>query len=197
MKQLIWVPITFALILNLPLTLLGKDSERKKPIPTVSYVDLNSYVGLWHEILRIENEFQDDEPSPGDGPCLNTTAEYSFLPKGKIGVRNTCYRLSGAEIARAKARVVRGSDNAKLKVNFTGIPLLAWLGIGDGDYWILALGEKNDGNLYSWVLVGSPKLDYGWILSRGPILAESEIEKALNAAEAVGYDRNLFKSFQR
>ncbi|MBK9040065.1 MAG: lipocalin family protein [Bdellovibrionales bacterium] len=47
------------------------------------------------------------------------------------------------------------------------------------------------------VVVGSPRLDFGWILSRTPVLTESSIEKALSAAESVGYDRELFKSFQR
>ncbi len=61
----------------------------------------------------------------------------------------------------------------------------------------LALGEKSSENLYSWVVVGSPRPDFGWILSRTPVLTESSIEKALSAAEAVGRGRRLFKSFQR
>ncbi|WP_291516306.1 lipocalin family protein [Bdellovibrio sp. ArHS] len=169
----------------------------KKEIPTVQGVDLNSYVGLWYEIRRIENEFQDNEPAQGEGVCYNVTAEYSFLPKGKIGVKNTCNRNSGAFVAKAKAQAVKGSNNAKLKVNFTGIPFLEWLGVGNGDYWVLALGEKNADNQYSWVLVGSPTLEYGWILSRTPELPESEIHTALAIAESVGYDAHLFKSFQR
>ena len=78
-------------------------SGKNLPIPTVDHVDLESYVGLWHEILRVENSFQDNEPAPGEGPCYNTTAEYSSLPKGKIGVKNTCGRKSGNEISIAKA----------------------------------------------------------------------------------------------
>lgn len=172
-------------------------TQSKQPIPTADRVDLNSFVGLWYEIRRIENGFQDDEPQPGDGPCFNTTAEYSFLPDEKIQVKNTCFRKSGSDVATAKATAVIGSNNSKLKVNFTGIPLLEWLGIGNGDYWILALGEKNPENLYSWVLVGAPNLDYGWILSRTPEMGESAIESVLRAAESVGYNRQSFKSFQR
>lgn len=171
--------------------------ERKKPIPTVEQVDLESYVGLWYEIRRIENKFQDNEPAPGEGPCFNVTAEYSFLPKGKIKVLNTCYRLTKVEKAKAKARVVKGSHNAKLKVNFTGIRILERLGIGDGDYWVLALGEKNTENLYSWVLVGAPKLNFGWILSRTPQMDENDLSEALRVAESVGYKVSRFKPFQR
>lgn len=165
-------------------------------IPTVEKVDLESYVGLWYEVRRIENKFQDNETEPGSGPCVNTTAEYSQLPKGEIQVKNTCTRATGVEVAIAKAKAVKGSQNSKLKVNFTGIPVLEWLGIGSGDYWILALGEKNSDNLYSWVLVGSPNLDFGWVLSRTPDLADVELEKALQSAENVGYDRTSFKNFQ-
>lgn len=172
-------------------------ADEPKSIPTVDLVDLDSYLGLWHEVLRIENEFQDKEPSPGEGPCFNTTAEYTSLPKGKIGVKNTCSRQSGNEVARANARVVRGSKNSKLKVNFTGVPFLEWLGIGDGDYWILALGEKNPDGLYSWSLVGAPNLDYGWVLSRTPRMDDMDIKAALGVAATVGYETAIFKSFQK
>ncbi len=186
---------SFAVAITIALTSCA--TGQKPEIPTVNHVELDSYFGLWYEIRRIENRFQDNEPSQGDGPCFNTTAEYSALPKGKLGVKNSCYRKSGLEVAQANAKSVFGSNNSKLKVNFTGISLLEWLGIGNGDYWIIALGEKNTENLYSWVVVGSPGLDFGWILSRTPVLTESDIEKALSAAESVGYDRRLFKSFQR
>ncbi len=184
-----------SVILTLPITSFAVDN--KYSLPTVTGVDLNSYVGLWYEVRRIENEFQDNEPKAGDGPCYNATAQYSFLPRGIIGVKNTCYRQSGAEVAIAKARAVKDSNNSKLKVNFTGVKVLEWLGIGSGDYWILALGKKNADNLYSWVLVGAPDLHYGWILSRTPELAESEIETALAVAASVGYETSLFKSFRR
>ena len=189
--------LTISLIFSaVPIVSLASD-RNSNSIPTVDHVELESYVGLWYEISRIENEFQDNEPHPGDGPCFNTTAEYGFLPKGKISVKNSCYRTSGVEVAKAKAQTVPGSNNSKLKVNFTGIPLLEWLGIGNGDYWILGLGNKNSDNLYSWVLIGSPSLNYGWILSRTKNLPDRDILKALDIASSVGYDINLFKSFQR
>lgn len=183
------------LLLALPLPLFAGDFQ--KTIPTVDQVELDSYVGLWHEVRRIKNSFQDNVPSAGDSACFNTTAEYSPLPEGKIKVKNTCYRTSGVEVATAKARSVRGSNNAKLKVNFTGIPFFEWLGIGDGDYWILALGQKNADNLYSWALVGAPNLKFGWILSRTPELPEGDIDMALSVAQSVGYDRESFISFQK
>lgn len=176
---------------------LGLHAEAET-IPTVDNVDLPAYLGLWHEVRRIENDFQDKDSKKNPGVCFNTTAEYSLLPNQKIEVKNSCYRDNNiAEVALAKARVVEGSNNAKLKVNFTGVPLLEFLGIGDGDYWILALGPLNSQNLYSWVLVGSPDLTVGWVLSRTPTLATADLDTALDLAESVGYQRTDFKSFQR
>ena len=195
MMHLLKAALALAIFTSLPMTSFG--NQIKEPIPTVEHVDLDSYLGVWHEILRIKNSFQDNEPRPGEGACFNTTAEYSLLQNGKIGVKNSCTRKSGVEVAQAKARVVEGSSNSKLKVNFTGIPILECLGIGDGDYWIIALGEKNAEGLYSWVLVGSPKLDFGWVLSRNAKISDSDLTSALSAASAVGYDTKLFNSTQR
>lgn len=172
-------------------------SKTQKTIPTLDSVELTAYLGLWYEVSRIENDFQDNEPKPGSGPCFNTTAEYTILPNEKIEVKNTCYRTTGKEVAKAKAKVVPGSNNAKLKVNFTGVPFFEWLGLGDADYWILGLGEKNSEGLYSWALVGSPSLKFGWILSRTTDLSAKDVESALQIAESLGYDRQLFKFFRK
>lgn len=166
-------------------------------ITTVESVELDSYVGRWYEMQRIPNDFQDNEPKNGEGVCYNTTAEYGYLPKNKISVKNVCYRTNKVDTALAKAKVVKGSQNAKLKVNFTGIKLLEWLGIGNGDYWILALGPLNENDQYSWSLVGSPNLDYGWVLSRGLNITTDELNAILDIAESLGYDRSKFKSMRK
>ena len=42
---------------------------------TVPSVDLNSYVGLWMEVVRMPNDFQDDIVNDGSGfsACRNVT----------------------------------------------------------------------------------------------------------------------------
>jgi apolipoprotein D and lipocalin family protein len=96
-------------------------------------------------------------------------------------------------VALGVARVIDDSRGARLKVNFTGIAFLRWLGIGDGDYWILGLGPINEEGLYSWALVGSPKLDYGWVLARRPSISEVEFDEILRLGEHQGYKRGQFK----
>jgi apolipoprotein D and lipocalin family protein len=168
---------------------------------TVSKVEINRYVGLWNELQRIPNEFQDNTPV-GYSECFNTTAEYKLLANGKVDVSNTCYRESDknvekVEVAKAVARIVRNTGGSKLKVNFTGIALLRWLGVGDGNYWILALGPVNELGQYSWALVGSPKLDYGWVLSRKKRLSQADKNDIHRAKLDAGYDPAKFKSTLR
>ncbi|HEX6973025.1 MAG TPA: lipocalin family protein, partial [Vicinamibacterales bacterium] len=52
-----------------------------------------------------------------------------------------------------------------------------------GDYWIIGLADD-----YSWATVGSPDRDYLWILSRTPVLAETDYAAAVARAQAIGFD---------
>jgi len=126
----------------------NKTCDATVPPTTVSYVDLNRYLGTWYEIASIPQEFQEG--------CVATQAEYSSLPSGRIRVVNSCRleTLDGRlKEARGRARVVDTVSNAKLEVTFFW-PF--W-----GDYWIIGLAED-----YSWAIVGHPTRDYLWILSR-------------------------------
>ncbi|ESQ93472.1 lipocalin family protein [Asticcacaulis benevestitus] len=133
-------------------------------------VDIEQYSGLWYEIGRYENRFEKD--------CEGVTAEYRARPDGLIDVINSCHKggLSGpVKVAEGKAKVLPGSDNAKLKVSFFG-PLY-------GDYWVLDRADD-----YSWAIVGEPSGRYLWLLSR---VAQPH-EMVRNTIEArtrqMGYD---------
>lgn len=165
-------------------------------VQTVPQLDLGKYLGEWKEIRRLSNSFQDN--TPGDlSECFNTVAKYGTLDGGKISVENTCRRFtkdgkpSEPEVARAIATVVEGSGGAKLEVNFTGLAVLRWLGIGNGDYWVLGLGPVNAKGQYAWALVGSPSRKYGWILARETLSPDVE-DSILKIAENQGYDRAAF-----
>lgn len=103
-------------------------------VRTVPRVDLQKYVGVWHEIARYPNRFQKH--------CdRNVTAEYSILADGRIRVVNRCLRTDGSQSeAVGVARVVDSATNAKLKVRFAP----SWLKMFPfvwGDYWIIALAD--------------------------------------------------------
>ena len=84
-------------------------------LETVKQVDLNKYVGLWYEIAKIPNSFQDQ-------CAYRTTAKYKLLEEGEIQVINKCYTSDGeADIAEGLAKVVDRKTNSKLEVSFFSI----------------------------------------------------------------------------
>lgn len=142
------------------------------PLQAHNTVDLNRYLGKWYEIYRVPNRFEDAD-------CRTVTAEYSLRSDGHVKVLNTCLKADKQNEATGIAKVIEGTNNAKLKVSFFR-PFY-------GDYWILDLATD-----YSWVLIGEPSGKYFWILARdktlNPIL-ESEL---LAKAEKLGYNRKDF-----
>ena len=151
-------------------------SEPPPPLQTVSRVELERYAGRWHEVALYPNRFQ-------QACAADTTATYTPLGDGRIGVRNSCRRADGSEMAvEGVAEVVEPATNAKLKVSF--LPAwLRWTGIGRGDYWVLYLSPD-----YRVAIVGEPSREYLWILARSPTLPEAEYEALMTKVRAAGYD---------
>jgi apolipoprotein D and lipocalin family protein len=142
-----------------------------QPLETVKSVDLNKYMGRWYEIALFPQRFEKG--------CNCTTAEYT-IEKGLVKVENSCRRNSAyGKLTKAigKAFVVKGSNNAKLKVQFFW-PFR-------GKYWIIELAED-----YSYAVVGAPNRKYLWILSRTPIMNDVLYENLLKKIEKKGFDVN-------
>lgn len=147
------------------------------PLETVSYVDLNRYLGTWYEIARFDHRFQRD--------CKMSWAEYQLQSNGEIKVLNQCFTKAGnGQIKKAEgvAWVVNKKTNAKLKVQFF-LPFLR-LGFLAGDYWIIDLDEDN----YSYAVVGDPSREYLWILSRSKIMSEELYQELVARAREKGFE---------
>lgn len=146
-------------------------------LDTVEDVDLDRYMGRWHQIALLPNRFQ--------AMCAaDTTATYSRLPDGRVRVVNSCRDEAGSlQRAEGVARLNDAYDDpARLEVRFAP----AWLGFLPfvwGDYWILALEPD-----YSAVLVGAPDLDYLWVLARTPRIPRETYDRLLDVAREQGYD---------
>lgn len=149
-------------------------------LETVESVDLQRYVGLWYEIAKIPNRFQDQ--------CVaNTTAEYGLREDGKISVTNRCETANGdMDTATGVAKVVDSETNAKLKVSFVRFLWRNWFW---GDYWIIGLDEE-----YEWAVIGTPSRKYGWILSRTPEMSEEDLNRCYEILTEQGYDPVNFES---
>jgi apolipoprotein D and lipocalin family protein len=149
------------------------------PLRTVPYVDLSRYMGKWYEIASFPQRFQKG--------CVASTATYALRKNGDVDVRNQCRNetLDGKpREARGKAWVVDHRTNAKLKVRFFW-PF-------SGDYWIIDLGPD-----YEYAVVGHPKRQYLWILSRSPHMDSAVYEAILERLKRQQYDvSRLHKTLQ-
>ena len=116
--------------------------------------------------------------------AADTQANYALQNSwtgDSLRVTNRCRKADGSvESVQGVAKVVSGSENAKLKVSFFR-PFY-------GNYWVLALGEQ-----YDWVLVGEPGREFGWVLSRSPQINAASLSAALDKAVQLGYARDQFK----
>ena len=165
--------IIISLLIFLPQTLFPQEKSLPELV-TVVKVDLKKYVGLWYEVAKIPNSFQDQ--------CIyGTTAEYKIDEDGDIIVTNSCYdEEDKLDTAEGLAKVVNKNTNAKLEVSF-----VSFLGIRPfwGDYWIIGLDEN-----YQWAVVGTPSRKYGWILSRTPSLPDSTMENIFEILKSQHYN---------
>ena len=159
-------------IMSWPVVLTAAD----EPLELVESVDLERYQGLWYEIARLPNRFQDD--------CAkNVRAEYSLLENGRVRVVNRCQEPGGKiDKAEGVARRPDPEREAVLKVRFAP-RWLSWLPFIWGDYQIMALSED-----YQSALVGAPSRKYLWILARDPSLPETRIRQLLAEAGRQGFD---------
>lgn len=141
---------------------------------TVAYVEPSEYAGLWYEIAKIPNRFQDQ-------CATDTTAEYTLLADGTLTVRNRCRTEAGeVDDITGTARVVTPDTNAQLKVSFVRFLGRNWFW---GDYWIIGLDDA-----YEWAVVGTPSRKFGWILARSPSLTDDERAACDEVLREQGYD---------
>lgn len=149
------------------------------PPTTVKFVDLKKYAGLWYEIAKVPNSFQDQ--------CLKgTTAKYVLKNDGEISVINSCIDEDGkVDDADGVARIVDNKTNAKLEVSF--VSFFGWRPFW-GDYWIIGLDDN-----YQWAIVGTPNRKYGWVLSRTPKLDETTMNKIFGIIKDQGYNPKDFE----
>lgn len=135
-------------------------------------VDLERYMGLWYEIARFPNRFEEG--------CAGVTAEYSLNDDGSVKVVNTCRQGSpDGPVEAAEGRAVATTpDNDRLEVGF-----VSWLPFATGDYWILDVDDA-----YQVAVIGNPAGTTGWVLARTPALPAERLEAAYDVLRRNGYD---------
>jgi apolipoprotein D and lipocalin family protein len=149
------------------LALLALNSSAfAQEVRAISTLDLNRYLGTWHEIARFPARFQKG--------CKDAKAVYQKIDEARISVVNTCKRNGSISKADGNA-IVKGPG--KLGVKFSVFqPFRA-------PYWVLWIDPN-----YQTVAVGEPSRKFGWILSRNKNRSRSSVVKAISALAQNGYD---------
>ncbi|HEY0659227.1 MAG TPA: lipocalin family protein [Pyrinomonadaceae bacterium] len=163
-------------ILLLAATTVTAQTKNQSELKTVSSVDLKRYSGKWFEIARYPNKFQKQ--------CVgNTSVTYTIKTADKIEVLNQCVKKDGVSSdAKGEARIADKMTNAKLEVRFAP-KALSFISSVWGDYWIVDIDEN-----YQYAVVGDPKREYFWILSRKPEMDDATYQNILRRAEQKGFN---------
>ena len=175
--------------------ILNLIDPKKKEIKTVDHVDLERYSGLWYEVARLPNNFENDS--------YNVKAEYK-INNDSIEVTNTSIRRDGSINKVVGIAKSKDTTNSKLSVTFFW-PF-------SGDYNIIRLydnenskvniydkdgksnnentrnnknneNSKNNGNnrKYEYSVVSGNDNKYLWVLSRTPTMDSNKLSEILNS----------------
>ena len=158
-----------------PLAVAHFKVARQAPVATAPLLDLRRYAGRWYEIARLPLRTEDQCDS-------DVTATYTLLRGGRVRVVNSCYTRDGVqEEVRGIARAT-GGDGAKLEVSFAP-RALRWLPGSWAPYWVLHVDPD-----YGAAVVGTPDRKHLWLLSRTPLMDDSQLQRLLLHARAQGFD---------
>ncbi|WP_255607066.1 lipocalin family protein [Pedobacter polysacchareus] len=153
---------TCAILFNACKVSIPKGAKAVKPF------DSKRYLGKWYEIARLDFKYEKN--------LNNVTATYTEKDKGQIQVDNRGYDTVKKQWKQSigKAKLVKGTDQGRLKVSFFG-PFYA-------GYNVIAIDTD-----YQYALVAGNNLNYLWILSRTSAIPESVKEDYLAQAKKLGY----------
>ncbi len=171
-------------------------------------VDLDRYMGVWHEFARTPNRFQDNTLQRDGGSyaeCYNATAEYTRLNDRRFQITNRCLRDSAAgEVFREEitgiANIASGEAGRKFKIAFgsSGARLAQRVALNGGaDYWVYCLGPLNADGVYDWAVTGGSKQRYAFFLTRNPFVSESVRQEMIACAADHGFDAGALVYKQR
>lgn len=132
-------------------------------------LDPVKYQGVWYEIARYPNWFEND--------CVSAKAIYQWTGK-QMNVRNVCTMTNGATRDISGIATIPNSQYPwQLLVDFhMGFP---------GQYWVLWTDYDK------WALVGDGMGTSFWILSRTPQISYPDYQLLTAYAQQLGYNGDL------
>lgn len=147
---------------------LFKTNKKQLDITPVEHFDLNRYLGIWHEVARMDHRFERD--------LTDVTAEYTLQGDGTIRVLNSGIKSKTGKRSQIIGRAKTTPTTGLLRVSFF------WRFYSD--YRVMMLDDD-----YQWALVGAGNSrKYLWILSREAMLPDDVMLRILDEAKRRGYD---------
>jgi len=161
----------------LGLMLLNGCTQVPEGVTPVSPFELQSYLGKWYEVARLNHSFEEG--------LTKVTATYSLRGDGGIKVVNRGWNSEKSkwEEAIGKAYFIGSDSVGSLKVSFFG-PFY-------GGYHIAKLDPN-----YQMVLIIGPSTEYAWILSRQKHPTKTQCDVYFNVAKQLGITRTQWIQIQ-
>lgn len=161
----------------LGLFLLNGCTQTPEGVSPVSPFELESYLGRWYEIARLDHSFEEG--------LTEVTATYSRRDDGGVKVINRGWNKDQNKWKEAigKAYFLSSENIGSLKVSFFG-PFY-------GGYHI----AKLDSN-YQMALIIGPSKDYAWILSRQKHPYQKQCALYFKAAKQLGINQDQWIQIQ-
>jgi apolipoprotein D and lipocalin family protein len=149
--------------------------QARKPIHTVTSVDLKRFMGDWYVIANI--------PTFIEKGAHNAVESYRLAEDGTIETSFTFNKDSPdgpRKVYTPRGFIKENSSNAVWGMQFVW-PFKA-------EYRVIYLEED-----YSTTVIGRTKRDYVWIMARTPEIQESVYARILEFLNAEGYDIQKIK----
>lgn len=138
------------------LSLSQTTSFAKAPSPVV-YVDPKNFSGLWYEIARTYNSYEED--------CVAATVEYKLVEELEYKVTNRCFEneIGGdLKVYNGTAKAVNGNAMSQIEKTYF------WF--FSKDYRIIYLDD------YKTAVMSDEKMENVWIMHREPFLEKEKLD---------------------
>ncbi len=164
--------ICFTIIIQFSL-IIGCKTSKEFSLPTmetVSYVDLNRFMGDWYVIANI--------PTFIEKNATNAIESYSLNEKGQVNTEFTFFQDSPngeKKIYKPTGYIHNTETNAEWRMQFIWPFKMP--------FYIIDLDKE-----YSYTVIGIPSRKYVWIMARESVLADEIYDKIINNLSIIGYE---------
>lgn len=137
-------------------------SKSPQPVPQV---DIKKFSGLWYEVARTYNSYQEE--------CVASSVEYRLQKDRTYKVFNRCFKnVIGGDLIEYSGTAEPAVGNSMSKIDMT------YYYVFTREYRVIHL--END---YSAAVVADKDMKQVWVMSRKPKLPKNKLDKILAKLE--------------